>query len=103
MNTTHTSRGAIARLRLLSTGLCALVVLAAVHAQSAGGKIAGRIFNPATGQYVRNAEVHVKGTDVVTYSSDDGTYELNNVPAGAVDLTVTFTGYEPATATVNLA
>ena len=39
---------------------------------AADGRITGRIFNPATQQYVRNAEIRVEGTDLVTYSGDDG-------------------------------
>ncbi|MBI5767341.1 MAG: TonB-dependent receptor [Verrucomicrobia bacterium] len=83
--------------------LLALVLAATAFAQSGAGKIAGRIFNPSTQQYVRNAEVRVTGTDTVAFSGDDGYYELSGVAAGAVSLTVTFTGYEVATATVNVA
>ncbi|MCX6950569.1 MAG: carboxypeptidase-like regulatory domain-containing protein, partial [Verrucomicrobia bacterium] len=69
---------------------------------AASGKITGRVFNPATQQYVRNAEVRVAGTDVIAYSGDDGTYALTGVPAGDVALTVTFTGYDVASARVTL-
>ena len=73
---------------------CRLLVLAlllplALSAQGSGaGRIAGRIFNPATQEYVRNAEVTVEGTDLVTFSGDDGTYLLSRVPAGEVSLAV---------------
>ena len=60
------------------------------------GKISGRVFNPATQQYVRNAEIRVAGTDVVAYSGDDGSYVLANIPAGDRALTVTYTGYDVA-------
>src|SRR3954465_15326752 len=89
-----------AALRRHATALFSVALVATAWAQSAG-KITGRLYNPATGQYVRNAEVHVKGTDIVAYSGDDGFYELDNVPAGATNLTVTFTGYDSAAATVN--
>ncbi len=69
---------------------------------SATGRIAGRIFNPATQEYVRNAEVTVEGTDLVTFSGDDGTYLLSRVPAGEVSLAVVYTGYERATARVTV-
>src|SRR5688572_13137456 len=58
------------------------------------GTITGRIFNPATQQYVRNAEIRVAGTDLVAYSGDDGSYVLTNVPGPDVGLTVTYTGYD---------
>ena len=80
--------------------LLAIGAVAAFAQAGAGGIIGGRIYNPATEQYVRNAEVRVSGTDLVAYSSDDGTYVLTNVPAGEATLTVTYTGYDVATARV---
>jgi len=70
---------------------------------TAAGRIAGRIFNPATQEYVRNAEVTVTGTGAVAYSADDGSYVLTGVPAGPVTLAVTYTGYETATAQLTVA
>ncbi len=64
---------------------------------STSGRVAGRIFNPATQEYVRNAEITVEGTDLTTFSSDDGTYVLSGVPAGEVSVSVNYTGYERAT------
>jgi iron complex outermembrane receptor protein len=77
--------------------------LASAAAQTGTGIIQGRIFNPATGEYVRNAEVALPGTNLVTYSLDDGTYQLTGVPAGAATVTVTYTGYEPAAAQLTVA
>jgi iron complex outermembrane recepter protein len=72
-------------------------------AQSAGtGVVTGRVYNPATNGYVRNAEVRVEGTNIVAYSEDAGFYRLVDVPAGAVTLTVNYTGAEPATAQLNV-
>jgi len=67
---------------------------------SATGKITGRIFNPTTREYVRNAEIRVNGTNLVAYSGEDGSYILTNVNPAAADLTVTYTGYDRATAAV---
>jgi iron complex outermembrane recepter protein len=71
-------------------------------AQPATGTITGRIFNPATQEYVRNAEITVEGTNLLVYSADDGTYALTNVPAGNVTVAVNYTGYDRATAAVNI-
>jgi TonB-dependent receptor len=72
-------------------------------AQSAAtGRIAGRVFNPATGEFVRNAEIRVAGTDLAAYSEEGGYYQLDNVPAGAATLQVAFAGYTPATATLSV-
>lgn len=85
------------------TWLLALNLVSLLQAQTgAAGRIVGRIFNPATQEYVRNAEVRVEGTDLVTYSGADGGYELAGVPAGSVSLVVIYTGYEKAVASVSV-
>ena len=85
--------------------LAALVVfcLAAGSGRAATGAIQGRIFNPATGEYVRNAELAIAGTSLVAYSADDGTYTLNGVPAGEVTVTLRYTSYATASATLRVA
>ena len=88
--------------RLAMTGVAPLLFATVAHAQPAAGTILGRIFNPATKEYVRNAEVRVEGTDLVAYSADDGSYVLTGVAPGAPTLSVAYTGYERATATVQL-
>jgi iron complex outermembrane receptor protein len=85
------------------TALLAAVLASPVQAQApATGRIAGRIFNPATQEYVRNAEIAVEGTNTVTFSGDDGSYVLPNVPAGEVVITVTYTGYDRTDSKVSI-
>jgi iron complex outermembrane receptor protein len=68
------------------------------QAQTPGtGTIQGRVFNPGSKEYVRNAEVRLEGSNRVTYTENDGTFQFNNVPAGAASVSVTFTGYNTAT------
>jgi iron complex outermembrane recepter protein len=69
-------------------------------AQSATGTVQGRVFNPSTGEYVRNAEIRVKGTERIAYSEEGGAYQLDNVPAGSATLEVTFVGYQTTATTV---
>ncbi|HUR57291.1 MAG TPA: TonB-dependent receptor [Opitutaceae bacterium] len=64
------------------------------------GSISGRILNPATGEYVRNAEVSIRGTSLVAVSGDDGHFRFSNVPAGEAVVLVNYTGYAAAAATV---
>lgn len=66
------------------------------------GTIAGRIFNPATGEYVRHAEVRVVGGPSVS-SGDEGLYLLSGVAAGEATVVVSFTGLRTETATVRVA
>ena len=68
-----------------------------------GGVIEGRVFNPSSGEYLRNAEVRVEGTDIIAISARDGRYRIMNVPAGNVTVSVSYTGYRPASATLTLA
>jgi len=51
----------------------ALVFATSLSAQPSGaGRITGYIFNTATKQFVRNAEVAVEGTNIVAFSADNG-------------------------------
>jgi hypothetical protein len=61
------------------------------------------VLNSATKEYVRNAEVQVVGTNLVAYSEEGGFYRLTGVPAGQAQVNVSYTGSEPATATVPVA
>jgi TonB-dependent receptor len=73
-------------------------------AQSAAtGVITGRVFNPNTGEYLRNAQVRVEETGQTAISESGGEFRLAPVPAGQATLVVTYTGYRSATAKVNVA
>jgi len=49
--------------------------------------------NPSTGSTYEGARVAVEGTSLQTFSNLDGYYRLTKVPAGAVKVTVFFSGY----------
>ncbi|MSU67113.1 MAG: TonB-dependent receptor [Opitutaceae bacterium] len=90
--------------RASCVGLCFLfaATLPALSAQALTGSISGRIYNPATREYVRNAEVRVAGTALLTETESDGTFSFPGVPVGTVTLTVTYTGYTAAPDTFNV-
>ncbi|MEY2879254.1 MAG: hypothetical protein RLZZ15_1634 [Verrucomicrobiota bacterium] len=93
----------VSRLLRLRAFACAfLLPLLAIAQPSPTGAITGRIVNPAAGTYVRNAQVRVEATGESVASEDGGYYRLPSVPAGEVNLTVTFTGYTTAAATVRV-
>jgi iron complex outermembrane recepter protein len=83
---------------------CLAIALSALPAtaQSATGQITGRVLNPATNEYLRNAEVRVQGTNLVVNSGEGGYYELRNVPAGQATIIVTYPGAESAAATISV-
>jgi len=84
----------------LRVAFVCLLLPALAAAQAAVGTITGRILNPATGEYVRNAQIRVEGTNLLVVSENGGFYSLPGVPVGTVRLSVTFTGYRTETASV---
>lgn len=69
------------------------------------GVITGRILDPATGEYLRNAIVTIETADgrrrTVT-SGDGGVYRLADVAPGTARITVAFTGYPDDTGAVEV-
>ena len=83
-------------LNLMTLACCWLASAIGLHAQASGvGTIQGRVYNPASQEYVRNAEVRLEGTNQVTYTENDGSFQFREVPAGPASIAVTFTGYNP--------
>ncbi len=80
-------------LKMGAFALVWLLTIIPLQAQSATGTIQGRVFNPARGEYARNAEVRIEGTNRVAYTEGDGSFRFANVPAGSVTVTVTYIGY----------
>lgn len=99
-------RESVRRMLLRAThAFIRLIAIAALPlsawAQSTG-TVTGRVLNPATNEYVRNAEVRVEGTNIVATTEEGGYYRLHNVPARAVTVVATFPGAETRTASVNV-
>ncbi|NYT41486.1 outer membrane beta-barrel protein [Sphingomonas sp. R-74633] len=60
------------------------------------GRIAGQVINPASGEYLRAADVELvaaNGERRSASSGEAGAYHFNDVPAGHAMVTVRFTGY----------
>ena len=74
---------------------------AAADAPAGLGVITGRVSNPATGEYLRNAELRVVGGPSIA-SEDGGAYRLAGIAPGEATVVVDFTGYRSATATVRV-
>src|SRR5688572_11072839 len=66
------------------------------------GTITGRVLNAQTGLYLNNARISIKGTNVVTFTDQTGTYRLVGVPKGNVVLEAFFTGLEPQQLTMSV-
>lgn len=101
MKTQSTTRQCLRWLFVVCLG--AAFATATAFAQSATtGTIVGRVYNPATGEYMRNAEVRLVGTSEMTTSAADGSFTLSNVAPGAATIQVTYAGYDVVTTTLNV-
>ncbi|MBE2214117.1 MAG: TonB-dependent receptor [Opitutaceae bacterium] len=87
---------------LVSLALTFLLSLVTQAQTAATGRISGRVFNPATREYVRDAKVSVQGTSLSTTSEPGGFFHLDNVPAGAAKVVVTYAGYDPTVAAIQV-
>jgi len=68
--------------------------LAAVSAQSVPtGSITGHAISASSKSAVGGARVSVAGTELETFTDQQGDYHLNNVPAGTMTVNFTFVGY----------
>ena len=86
---------------LMATGWLAFGLPA--HAQSATGTLAGRVFNPRSGEFLENARVAVENTGLETFTDSNGQYRLAHVPAGTATVRASFTGLPQHTGTVTIA
>ncbi len=85
--------------QLLTIAIGWLVLIIPLQAQTGAGTVQGRVYNPASGEYARNAEIRIEGLNRVVYTEGDGSFRFTNVPAGDVTLTVTYIGYNTVTET----
>ena len=77
--------------------------LASQAASHATGSVTGRVQNVVTGNYLNKARVSVKGTDLVAYTDEFGTYRLVDVPVGEKTLEIFYTelDVQPVPLTIN--
>ena len=93
-------------LRVLATWIALALTpahLPAADGASGTGTLTGRVQNVVTGQYLNNARVSVRGTNLAVFTDQTGTYRIPQAPAGSVVLDVVYTGLDPQQLTVQLA
>jgi TonB-dependent receptor len=73
----------------------ALTLAPAAVAADTVGTIRGRVQHAATGQFLNNARVALKGTTLADLTDETGTYRIARVPAGPAVLQVFYTGLAP--------
>lgn len=74
----------------------------ATSANQSAGTVTGRVQNVVTGNYLNQARVTVKGSDIVTYTDQFGGYRLVNVPGGSAALEFFYTDLDPQVITINV-
>jgi len=77
--------------------LVMMIVLLAMSCMSAFAQnrtVTGKVTDSKDGSPLANATVAVKGTQLATETGPDGTFKINNVPANAKTLVISFTGYD---------
>lgn len=81
----------------LTVAFAALHILPLTHAQMAvaTATIEGRVQNELTGQYLNNARVSVKDSKLLVFTDQSGSYQLTNVPSGAIVVEVLYSGLDP--------
>ncbi len=67
------------------------------------GMITGRVQNIASGQFLINARIGIKGTTQEAFTDGTGTYRLVGVPGGEIVLEVFYTGLDRKEVTVLMA
>src|SRR5438067_2960607 len=85
-------------------GLLGLLFVAPFNlALAQTSSISGRVQNEATGQYLNNARVSIKGTDQTAFTDDTGTFRLAGIPSGTITLEAFYSGLDPQQVTVRVA
>ena len=106
MKTTASRRDTLASaVRVCLSVLLLCAGLASAPAQTtpaATGTLSGRVQSEATGRYLNNARVTVKGSALVAFTDESGSYRLSLVPAGSAIIEAFYSGLEPLTVTVTV-
>jgi iron complex outermembrane recepter protein len=106
MNIRTTSLLTCLSLRRLNHLVVAVVAAIAMpilaFAQTGTGTVTGRVLNTGSGEYVRNVEVRIQGTNIATSTVDGGYYYLNGVPAGNVTIVATYPGADAVSAPITV-
>ncbi len=85
--------------RVLGTlATAALISTPGLAAQ--GGVVTGRVTDVQTGDLIVAAQVHIANLELGVLTQENGRYLIQNVPAGAHEMTVVMAGYHTVQDTV---
>ncbi|WP_334319617.1 TonB-dependent receptor, partial [Termitidicoccus mucosus] len=69
-------------------------------ANAVTGAVTGRVFNPATDEYVRDALIRATATGETVFTEAGGFYQISGLPAGEAALVLSYAGLPDVTRTV---
>lgn len=95
-NTTMKKMSPLAVLRVFLGLAAAAPIAGAVDGGTTTGTITGRVQNVATGRYLNNARISIKGTNHSIYTDRFGVFRLVDVPSGPVVVEVFYTDLDLA-------
>ncbi|MBM3874912.1 MAG: TonB-dependent receptor [Verrucomicrobia bacterium] len=85
------------------TLLAALTSVAFATEAAGTHVVSGRVVNRATGQYLEGAQVQVVGSSRGALTTRTGQFELGPVPAGRLQLTISYAGLDARTVSAEIA
>lgn len=89
-------------MRLRTLLFFALALMPALPLAAQTGSIVGRINDAETGESLIGANVIIVGTTIGSTTDVDGRYEIINVEPGRYELRISFIGFDPETASVQV-
>ncbi|MBB5987038.1 TonB-dependent receptor [Sphingobium lignivorans] len=92
-------------LRIVSDNGKLIMLQSTVRAVREKGSVTGQVLNPVTGNYMRDAIIRLttaEGDRHVTTVDNEGAYRIADLPAGTAQITVSYTGYEEISQTVEI-
>ncbi|MBN1155132.1 TonB-dependent receptor, partial [candidate division KSB1 bacterium] len=87
---------------ILKILILGLIFLVPIYAYAQKGTIIGKVTDTETGDALMGANVYIVGTRLGAAAGMNGTYQINDVPAGVYQLKATFMGYVTAVQEVRI-
>lgn len=84
-------------LLVLAVFTCHQLAAPSALAQQTGGTLIGVVLDAQTGKYLEGAEVTVSNTELRSTTARDGSFTMQNVPAGTQSVVIAYPGFDTQT------
>jgi len=82
--------------------ILAVTLMAGTLSAQQTGALAGRVTDAQSQKPLESANVRIEGSSIGTSTDEDGTFRLEGIPSGNVNLIVSFVGYETVRRTIRV-